>query len=362
MKLAIGVRNSLIFLLTVTFILGGSGVIFINYSMGIFKDASEQEYLTRLFSSHINYALSDFRKSRLLASSFMINTRHLHDFYDARVKYLPEFTDTIDNTLNELSSAKELSEQINKQYKSFQFIFDKLDFYQVSFNEIVILTDKSTHLNERVRENYKELKRVLVTIEVKYKLHDLSVARLKARLNWLKQDNDVHTDSDTVTGLGYLSLIDQLTKKIQSLNLPNQDEALALIRQYRASIQNWHNADRARVASIDRFVDMATSIDTTLEKLDYDTKTLANERSDQLPSTTQWIPAGVIGTMLSIVLLVSIIAWVMVIRFNQGVNRLFSGISLISQGKLDQPIKPSSVSELDALAKIINDIQWLKRS
>ena len=328
--------------------------MFISYSMGIFKEASEQEYLTRLLSSHINYALSDFRKSRVLADSFMIDTRHLHEFYDARVKYLPEFTDTIDNTLNELKSAKEQSKNINEHYKSFQFIFDNIDFYQVSFNEIVNLTNNSTHLNEKVRLNYKVLKEALVIIEKKYQLDDLSVARLKARLDWLKQDYYIHSDNDTVSGLGYLSLIDQLTKKIKSLHLPNQQDVLSLIQQYRGSIQNWQNADRARVASIDRFVDVATSVDTTLEKLDYDTKTLANERSDQLPNTTQWIPAGVIGTMLSIVLLVSLIVWVMAFRFNQGVNRLFDGIDLFSQGKLGQPIKPSYVSELDALANTMN--------
>ena len=354
MRLTIGVRTSLIFLLTITFILGGCGVVFISYSMGIFKGASEQEYLTRLLSSHINYALSDFRKSRLLADSFMRDTRHLHEFYSARVKYLPEFTDTIDNTLYELKSAQEQSQNINEQYKSFQFIFDKIDFYQVSFNEIVVLTDKSTHLNEKVRLSYKVLKAVLVAIENKYQLDDLTVARLKTRLDWLKQDYQIHTDSETESGLGYLSLIDQLSRKIQTLNLPNQKEVLALTRQYRAAIQHWHNADRAKVASIDRFVDVATSIDITLEKLDYDTKTLANERSDQLPNTTQWIPTGVIGTMLSIVLLVSLIVWVMAFRFNRGVNRLFDGIALFSQGKLGQPIKPSYVSELDALANTIN--------
>ena len=354
MNLNVGVRTSLIFLLTVTFILGGSGVIFISYSMNIFKDASEQEYLTRLLSSHTNYALADFRKSRLFANSFMIETRHTHDFYNAKVKYIPRFSDTVDNTLYELLSAQEKSIKINKHYKSFQFIFDKIDFYQISFNEIIILTDKSTHLNENVRQNYKKLKRVLVAIETKHQLPDLSVARLKARLNWLKQNSQRLDDNDTESGLGYLSLINQLTRKIQSLSLPNQEEVQALIRQYKSSILTWHDADRSRIAAINRFIDMATSIDVTLEKLDYDTKTLANERSDQLPSTTQWIPAGVIGTMLSIVLLVSLIVLLMAFRFNQGVNRLFGGIALIAQGKLDQPIKPSSVSELDALANTIN--------
>ncbi len=356
MSTTIGVRTSLVFLLIITFILGGSGVIFISYSMGIFKNASEQEYLTRLLSSQINYALSDFRKSRLFADSFMIDTRHAHEFYNAKVKYLPRFSDTVDNVLYELLSAKEQSEKINQHYKSFQFIFGKLDFYQTSFNEIINLTNKSTHLNKEVSLNYIKLKKALTYIENKYQLDDLTVARLRSRLNWLKQDYQIHADSDTETGLGYLSLINQLSTKVQTLKLSNQEEILSMISQYRVSILNWHKADSARVAATDRFINIATSIDTTLEKLDYDAKTLANERSDELPNTTRWIPAGVIGAMLSIVLLVSLIVWVMAFRFNQGIGRLFSGISLISKGKLDQPITPSFVSELDALAKTINEM------
>ncbi|MEH6348113.1 MAG: ATP-binding protein [Bermanella sp.] len=354
MNTVIGVRSSLIFLLIATFILGGSGVIFINYSMGIFKNASEQEYLTRLLSSHINYALSDFRKSRLFANSFMNNARHVHDFYNARVKYIPEFKDTVNNTLSELVSAQEQSSTINKHYKSFQFIFDKIDYYQTSFNEIVSLTNESTHLNEKINTRYLKLKNELIYIENRFPLSDLTIARLRVQLSWLKQEYQIHTDNDNDSGLGYLSLLDQLSAQVQVLKLSNQEEILSLIHQYRISILNWHKADSARNSATDHFSNIASSIDITLEKLDYDTKTLANERSDKLPQTIQWIPAGVIAAMLSIVLLVSLIVWIMAIRFNQGISQLFSGIALISQGELNKPIKPSYVNELNALAQTIN--------
>ncbi len=355
MKITFRLRTTLWFLLGTTLLMGLLSVGFVVFGFGRIQEISQHERDARLLASRVDEALSDFRGSRSFSNRFLITSRDIRHFYEAKLKYLPEFQIAVEDSREELAEASKLATAQGVHAKVFSFLPTQLDAYERSFLGVVSLTQKPEILKKETRRKFEQVESQLEPVVQKWNQQELMALLLKARL--LEPVRVILAAEEAAAAeKEFLIVISRLQKRIAAVEIPDSSKAQlgADIMGYRTSVIDWYEARDSEAAGVERLTGISRRIDLALEKLQYNTREAADQLSAALPSAVRWVPSSVISVTLTMVLVVAVLVWFVSLRFSRGTSRLLEGVQRVIQGNLKSPILLEQTDELGDLARSFN--------